>query len=218
MTRVLPIAALAAGAAVSVVAFDGAGSTGVILAASNAAACGTPQISTKLTYHEEEVKYDLGITIVSSPGSPTARRLGLYGHENKISFTTRSEGECLRRLDVLVEVFPVIRLMSDYKKRMYRCAKQYVLDHEREHGSIARKSYQGFAHKIKKRAATMFSRPSGGGHEAILRRFVDELDGGPMTTKFLGDLEKKQEAFHAKERTRAIISVKCRLTKTKPRR
>ncbi len=204
MTRVLPIAGLAA--------------LGLVLAASNAAACGAPRISTKLTYHEEEVEYDLGVTIISSPGSPTARRLGLYEHGNKIGFTTEFEGQCLRRLDVLIEVFPVIRLMSDYKKRMYRCAKQYVLDHEREHGSIARKSFQGFARKVKKRAAAMFSRPSGDNHETILRRFVDELDGGPMTTKFLGGLEKKQEAFHAKERTRAIISVKCRLTKRKRRR
>jgi hypothetical protein len=166
-----------------------------------------------VNFHGEKIVYDRE-TAFAVIGKSRERIRGKYETERKVGLTTDFEGECLRRLDVLVDVFPAIHLMRDYHDRQYRCARQSVVDHERQHGHIARQSYQGLPRRIDELAREMFSRPGGEGHEAILEELGRELDGGTMITKFLGDLDKNQDAFHAKERLDgSIIFVNCRLIK-----
>ena len=171
---------------------------GLAAAAAGPASCGAPQISSRVNFHGEKIEYDreIAFTVI---GKSRERVWGKYETERKVGLTTDFEGECLRRLDVLVDVFPTIHLMRDYHDRQYRCARQ---------------SYQGLPRRIGELAREMFSRPSGEGHEAILEELGRELDGGTMITKFLGDLDKNQDAFHAKERLDGSIAfINCRLIK-----
>ncbi len=109
MTRVPPIAMLVAFATFSAaLAAEELAPT-----ASNPVACATPQISAQVRYHEKKVEYDLGISFTITNKS-RERVWGKYKTERKVGFKTDFEGECLRRLDVLVEVFPTIHLVSDY--------------------------------------------------------------------------------------------------------
>ena len=186
---------------------------GLAAAAAGPASCGAPQISSRVNFHGEKIEYDREI-VFTVIGKNRERVWGKYETERKVGLTTDFEGECLRRLDVLVDVFPTIHLMRDYHDRKFRCARQSVVDHERQHGRIARQSYQGLPRRIDELAREMFSRPGGEGHEAILEELGRELDDGTMITKFLDGLDKNQDAFHAKKRLDGSIAfVNCRLIK-----
>ncbi len=184
------------------------GGAGAALAASNRGACAKPKITSDVIYHEEKVKYDLEVSATSRE-----RTLGLYVHESRIGFKTQFEGACALRLDLVIEIFPTIRLLGDYKKKRYRCARRYVLDHEREHGRVVLESHKKFARELEKLAAAMFSRK--GGHEAAVQELADELKGGPVITKFKAGLDKRQDAFHAKEHSGKLVSKKCRMKERK---
>jgi hypothetical protein len=185
-------------------------------AAADPATCGAPQISSRVNFHGEKIKYDRKIAFAVI-GKSRERVRGKYETERKVGLTMDFKGDCLSRLDVLVDVFPTIHLMADYHDKKYRCARQSVLDHERQHGRIARKIYQKLPGKIDELAREMFSRPGEDGHAAILDELEHELnDDGPLITKFLEDLEKKQDAFDAKELADdTVIYVKCRRAKRK---
>ena len=184
---------------------------GLARTASNPMVCATPQISARTRYHGEKVECDLGISFTLI-NKKQERVWGKYETEREVDVKTNFEGECLRRLDVVVDVFPVIHLIRDYKDNQYRCARQSVLDRERRHRPIVRRRYDGLPQQIETLAADLFSRTSDGGHEAIVEQLAQELDDGPFIKKFLSDLEKEQDTFRARElRDGSIAVVDCRL-------
>jgi len=173
--------------------------------------CGRPDIAAEVVFPTEPVAYDLeDHPEFAAKGRP----LGLFSARHRIAYQARIAGGCLKKLAVTVTVEPRIHLRSIYKKKIKKCARSAVLDHEKGHARVARTEYASLARDIEKLAERVFANkrvPDAGAAKAAF--------SGALAGRFLGDFQARydaaQDAFHAKLTSAELIRKNCRLSERK---
>ena len=167
--------------------------------------CQAPDVTSQMIYHAEKVSFDLERQQhYVSAGRP----LGWYYSPHKIRYETRIRRECLINLDFTINVFPIIQLHSDFKKKSKQCGRKVVLDHERRHSVIAKREFEKLATEIRERSADLFDDQRVANIEAVIAILDAEL-GKRFSANFSKQLNDAQEKFHNKLAERKIIFKNC---------